>query len=82
MAEQARLRREASGGGLRVGATDLGLSASLMTMVGRPSPVVAGLSSRWYFEGLERLGYLLGSDRAALEENADVVKEGSEGRES
>jgi len=51
-------------------------------MVGRPSPVVAGLSSRWYFEGLERLGYLLGSDRAALEENVDVVKEGPEGRES
>ena len=53
--------------------TDLGLSTSLTTMVGRPSPVVAGLSSHWYFEGLEHLGYLVGSDRAALEENTDVV---------
>jgi len=35
-----------------------------MTMVSCPSPVVAGLSSRWYFESLERLGYLVGSDRA------------------
>ena len=62
--------------------TDLGLSASLTTMVGRPSPVVAGLSSQWYFEGLERLGYLLGSDRATLEESAGRIQEGSESCES
>ena len=59
--------------GLGVGAMDLGLSASLTTMMGCPSPVIAGLSSRWYFEGLEHLGYLLGSDHAALEENAGIV---------
>ena len=54
------------------------LSASLTTMVGRPSPVVTGLSSHWYFELLECLGVLIGSDAATLERTVIVKEEGME----
>ena len=55
--------------------TDLGLSTSLMTMVGCPSPLVTGLSSWWYFDSLDHLGILVGSDCTMLEENIAVIDE-------
>ena len=58
-----------------VGGMDLHLMASLTTLMGCPSPLVVGLSSRWYFKSLDRLGLLIGSDATMLEGTAVVVEE-------
>jgi len=52
---------------------DLHLTASLTTLMGHPSPLVVGLSSRWYFKSLDRLGLLVGSDAATLAGTAVVI---------
>jgi len=54
---------------------DLHLMASLTTLMGCPSPLVIGLGSCWYFESLDHLGLLIGSDAAMLEGTAIVSEE-------
>ena len=47
-----------------------------MTLMGHPPPVVIGLSTQWYFEGLHCLGVVIGSDPVTSEgSTATVVDE-------
>jgi len=61
---------------------DLCSLSSLTTLMGHPGPVVIGLSSQWYFEGLDCLGLVMGSDHVASERSAAVMEEDFNGLRS
>jgi len=50
-----------SGEETRVRMMELHSMSSLTTMMGHPAPVVIGLSTQWYFEGLGHLGLVMDS---------------------